>query len=198
MATRSSVLAWRIPGTGEPGGLLSMGSHRVGHDWSDLAAAAAVSLNPATTVTLLTWGFKWWTSLLRTRPLSTSKSWQWPSRDPRACGRLPSQLSSHGPPSHFLTHTAYPPLNSLLLLFTRSSLRHHTVPEAVLSPSLKPCPSTSAPSFTIRHHSAHLTSGSFCCAVQSGSPNGAAGIEEPVLVHACELCHTAWQTAGFQ
>ena len=33
MATHSSVLAWRIPGTGEPGGLPSMGSHRVGHDW---------------------------------------------------------------------------------------------------------------------------------------------------------------------
>ena len=32
MATHSSVLAWRIPGTGEPGGLPSMGSHRVGHD----------------------------------------------------------------------------------------------------------------------------------------------------------------------
>ena len=40
MATHSSVLAWRIPGTGEPGGLPSMGSHRVGHNWSDLAAAA--------------------------------------------------------------------------------------------------------------------------------------------------------------
>ena len=40
MAIRSSVLAWRIPGTGEPGGLPSMGLHRVGHDWSDLAAAA--------------------------------------------------------------------------------------------------------------------------------------------------------------
>ena len=39
MATHSSVLAWRIPGTGEPDGLPSMGSHRVGHDWSDLAAA---------------------------------------------------------------------------------------------------------------------------------------------------------------
>ena len=39
-ATHSSVLAWRIPGTGEPGGLPSLGSHRVGHDWSDLAAAA--------------------------------------------------------------------------------------------------------------------------------------------------------------
>ena len=41
MATHSSVLAWRIPGTGEPSGLPSMGSHRVGHDWSSLAAAAA-------------------------------------------------------------------------------------------------------------------------------------------------------------
>ena len=39
----SSILAWRIPGTGEPGGLLSMGLHRVGHDWSDLAAAAAAA-----------------------------------------------------------------------------------------------------------------------------------------------------------
>ena len=48
MATHSSVLTWRIPGTGEPGGLPSMGSHRVGHDWSDLAAAAA------------TWGEKVW------------------------------------------------------------------------------------------------------------------------------------------
>ena len=41
MATHSSVLAWRIPGMAEPGGLQSMGSHRVGHDWSDLPAAAA-------------------------------------------------------------------------------------------------------------------------------------------------------------
>ena len=40
MATHSRVLAWRIPGTVEPGGLLSMGSHRVGHDWRDLAAVA--------------------------------------------------------------------------------------------------------------------------------------------------------------
>ena len=44
MATHSSVLAWRIPGTGEPGGLPSMGSHRVGHDWSDLAAVAAACI----------------------------------------------------------------------------------------------------------------------------------------------------------
>ena len=42
MATHSSVLTWRILGTGKPGGLPSMGSHRVGHDWSDLAAVAEV------------------------------------------------------------------------------------------------------------------------------------------------------------
>ena len=40
MAPHSSTLAWRIPGTGEPGGLPSMGSHRVRHGWSDLAVAA--------------------------------------------------------------------------------------------------------------------------------------------------------------
>ena len=40
MATHSSVLAWRIPGTRDPGGLPSMGSHKVGHDWSSLASAA--------------------------------------------------------------------------------------------------------------------------------------------------------------
>ena len=51
MATHSSVLAWRIPGTAEPGGVPSMGSHRVGHDWSDLAAAALqVSIEPRSQV----------------------------------------------------------------------------------------------------------------------------------------------------
>ena len=43
MATHSSVLAWRILEMGEPGGLPSMGSHRVGHDWSDVAAAVAAA-----------------------------------------------------------------------------------------------------------------------------------------------------------
>ena len=45
MATHSSVLAWRIPGTGEPGGLSSMGSHRVGHDWSDLAVESSPTVS---------------------------------------------------------------------------------------------------------------------------------------------------------
>ena len=46
MATHSSVLAWRIPGTGEPGGLPSMGSQRVRHDRSDLVAVAAAEEGP--------------------------------------------------------------------------------------------------------------------------------------------------------
>ena len=50
MATHSSVLAWRIPGTVEPRGLPSMGSHRVGHDWSDLAAGAAALVMKVTSV----------------------------------------------------------------------------------------------------------------------------------------------------
>ena len=49
MATRSSILAWRIPETEEPGGLPPMGLHRVGHDWSDLAAAAAAATAAAQT-----------------------------------------------------------------------------------------------------------------------------------------------------
>ena len=44
MATHSIVLAWRIPGTGEPGGPPSTGSHRVGHDWRDLAATAGMEM----------------------------------------------------------------------------------------------------------------------------------------------------------
>ena len=56
MATYFNVLAWRIPGTAEPGGLPSMGSHRVGHDWRDLAAAAATPLIAEVCMML---GF-WW------------------------------------------------------------------------------------------------------------------------------------------
>ena len=54
MGTHSSVLVWRIPATGEPGRLPSMGSHRVGHDWSNLAAAAAAAAAPYIVI-LKTW-----------------------------------------------------------------------------------------------------------------------------------------------
>ena len=53
MAAHSSVLAWRIPEAGEPSGLPSMGSHRVGHDRSDLAAAAAEPLRRKITCVIL-------------------------------------------------------------------------------------------------------------------------------------------------
>ena len=46
MAAHSSTLAWRIPGVGEPSWLPAMGLHRVGRDWSDLAAAGAAGCNP--------------------------------------------------------------------------------------------------------------------------------------------------------
>ena len=62
MAPHSSVLAWRIPGTGEPGGVPSMGSHRVRHDWSDLAAAAAHGLmekGMAIHSSILAWRITW-------------------------------------------------------------------------------------------------------------------------------------------
>ena len=55
MATHSSVLAWRIPGTGERGGLLSMGSHRVGHDGSDLACMHALEKEMAAHSSILAW-----------------------------------------------------------------------------------------------------------------------------------------------
>ena len=57
MATHSSVLAWRIPGTEEAGGLPSIGLHRVGHDWSDLAAAAAAGRECSVNVS---WINEWW------------------------------------------------------------------------------------------------------------------------------------------
>ena len=59
MATHSSILAWRIPGTEEPGGLPSMGSHRVGHNWSDLAAAAAEGRAIALHSSMLAWKMPW-------------------------------------------------------------------------------------------------------------------------------------------
>ena len=52
MATHSSTLAWKLPWTEEPGGLPCMGSHRVGHDWSDLAAAAAAAAAAAIAINM--------------------------------------------------------------------------------------------------------------------------------------------------
>ena len=59
MAAHFSVLAWRIPGTGEPGGLPSVGSHRVEHDWSNLAARANIHVCSGLSFQIL--GFAWCT-----------------------------------------------------------------------------------------------------------------------------------------
>ena len=55
MATHSSVLAWRISGTAEPGGLQSMGLHRVRHDWSSLAARLVIVFLPRSKCLLISW-----------------------------------------------------------------------------------------------------------------------------------------------
>ena len=65
MAAHSSVLAWSIPGMGEPGGLPSMGSYRVRHDWSDLAAAAAADTFPC---------WLWWQKF-------PCEDWHWSSNN---------------------------------------------------------------------------------------------------------------------
>ena len=85
MATHSSVLAWRIPGTGEPGGLLSMGSHRVRHDWSDLAAAAA--------------GLAWWAAVYGVAQSWTRLKWCSSSSSSRI---VPNALSQRIKQLHFL------------------------------------------------------------------------------------------------
>ena len=59
MATHSSILAWRIPWTEEPGGLLSMGLHRVGHDQSDSACMHALEKEMATHSSVLAWRIPW-------------------------------------------------------------------------------------------------------------------------------------------
>ena len=63
MATHSSVLAWRIPGMGEPGGLPSMGSHRVGHDWSFCGGGSGFTI--------------WTTRKALTSSLEVNKGWNW-------------------------------------------------------------------------------------------------------------------------
>ena len=99
MATHSSVLAWRIPGKMEPGGLPSMGSHRVRHDWSDLAAAAAVHVS-ASQVALV----------VKNMPANAgdiemwvpSLSWEDPLEEDRepASAFLPGEFHGHSPWGH--------------------------------------------------------------------------------------------------
>ena len=79
MATHSSVLAWKIPGTEEPGGLPSVGSHRVGHDWSDVAAAAVYILEKAVTPysSTLAWKIPWMEEPAKAAVPGVAKSQTW-------------------------------------------------------------------------------------------------------------------------
>ena len=100
MATHSSVLAWRIPGLGEPGGLPSMGSHRVGHNWNDLAAAAAMVVVVDT----------WIEASVKPRELDTTTSEfysKW--KDSRMCGAPPNGIQTFTNVTH-LTYEHVTPL----------------------------------------------------------------------------------------
>ena len=81
MATHSSVLAWRIPGIGEPGGLPSKGSPRVRHDWSDLAAAAETGeeyCRPQhSRTTAPPWDSRWDNILQTQSPCSKHRGMRW-------------------------------------------------------------------------------------------------------------------------
>ena len=94
MATHSSVLAWRIPGTGEPGGLPSLGSHRVGHDGSNLAAAAARHQEENTGEESF---YTWWKGHVgRHQGSGTSESWFSVTFPPRSwLVTLRSELPQH-------------------------------------------------------------------------------------------------------
>ena len=98
MAIHSSIFAWRIPWTGEPGGLLSLGSHRVGHDWSDLASLA-IRKNlrikwgmKETTSVLDLGGFCVWAQLHPTLDGSMDCS----PPDPSACGIFQARMLEWG------------------------------------------------------------------------------------------------------
>ena len=112
MAIHSSVLTWRIPGAGEPGGLLSTGSHRVGHDWSDLAAAGKIWKVQAT---MPHWEAQWvWGSFLFLEHL---------------CITSPNAMSTH----YFRTKTLKKEKNVHFLLFIHTFI-HSFITQNLLNP----------------------------------------------------------------
>ena len=98
MATHSSVLAWRTPGTAEPGGLPSMGSHRVEHDWSDLAAVAEYSSGYRVVKTKFHWTRPLWSLVFffffkaKLVKVIRRKNQKWPDREDQL-----SQSLTHSP-----------------------------------------------------------------------------------------------------
>ena len=127
MATHSGVLAWRIPGTAEPGGLLSMGSPGIRHDWSDLAAAAAVALQHSVgfrhTSTWISHRYTYVPSLLKLPPFSHTSSHA--SRLSATDGSFPCHATNY----HWLSS-----LHMVLYMIPCSSLN----PSYPLFPSLCP------------------------------------------------------------
>ena len=83
MTTHSSILAWKIPGMGEPGGLPSTGSHRVGHDWRDLAKSVTTEATELAQNPLL-FSYSVVSNSLRPHGLQVAKLFC-PSPSPRAC-----------------------------------------------------------------------------------------------------------------
>ena len=147
MATHSSSLAWRIPGTGEPSGLLSMGLHRVGHDWSDLAAAASSNSFRAHVGNLWSGSSLKLTGILgcceKTYTCGTRKIWQ---ESPWILGR-----SSHGrlsPTSARVSPTiAFQGHRLTLDRFSDKGAKIKSVQNCSRPSGPSPCPSHSPSSF---------------------------------------------------
>ena len=96
MAIHSSVLAWRIPGMAEPGGLPSMGLHRVGHDWSDLAVAAAAVWSEVKSLSRVQLFATPWTVAYRAPPsMGFSRHEHWSGLPFPSPGELPDPVWPH-------------------------------------------------------------------------------------------------------
>ena len=134
MATHSTVLAWRIPGTAGPGGLPSMGSHRVRHNWSDLAAAAAESY--------ISFRNKLIFLLLKPDPPSSLQRQTSPSSDP--VWHVESPAGHHHVPRGGILHWVQEE-NLRLCIGSCIASQGHVCspgPEPSLGLSLHPCSST--------------------------------------------------------
>ena len=140
MATHSSVLAWRIPGTGEPGGLPSMGSHRVGHDWSDLAAGAATAALPSTSqfIGSLTCHSleTLWAGFYRKGKASGKKEGNW-------FNKMYRQASSYCNSLYCTSEIMHLILGAGLVLFLQIGIRGNPVPSKPISVASQWCLLTS-------------------------------------------------------
>ena len=136
LATHSSIIAWRIPGMGEPGGLLSMGLHRVGHDRSDLATAAA-ELNRASLVAQMVKNLParretWIRSLTQEDPLekemathSSILAWRIPwTEEPGGLQSMGSQRVGYEWATNTELNTFFPLVVEILVFFNIGQVSH--------------------------------------------------------------------------